>query len=206
MNSPILLSATNFRNDEHELLVKFFERGLEYFHLRKPDASPERLVAWMEKLPEKWHSRVSVHGPFSLAASLGVGGVHLRETDRSGLNQEHFRSLVNAAVEGGYRISASVHEVADLLKLDGFDYAFLSPVMDSISKRSRKGEVDKWQLPDPRPCPIVGLGGISADNVEEAMGYGFDGVAVLGDVWLNEDPLKAWKKMMQNYSKALQSS
>ncbi|MNL58746.1 Regulatory protein TenI [compost metagenome] len=86
---------------------------------------------------------------------------------------------------GGYTLSTSVHQLHDLEKLNSFDYTFYGPVFNSISKLGYTG-LSKVNLilPDQnRKIKIIGLGGITHQNIREIKKLGFDGTAVLGTIW-----------------------
>jgi thiamine-phosphate pyrophosphorylase len=98
------------------------------------------------------------------------------------------------------RQSTSLHSLQDLSQGWGaLDYAFLSPVFDSISKQGHRaaafdGDELRRLL---RGCPVdvVALGGITPARVQEARGMGFKGVAAIGSVWGAADPVRAFLEL-----------
>ena len=99
-------------------------------------------------------------------------------------------------------LSSSFHSMENLRQADGiFDYVFLSPVFDSISK---PGYVSSCVLQVEyklKTTKVIALGGIQANNISEAKKLGFDGVAALGAIW--QDPEKAeikFKELQIQYS------
>ncbi len=79
-----------------------------------------------------------------------------------------------------------------------YDYAFLSPIFDSISKAGYKSKFDLKELKSSPllrrgvGAEVIALGGIDENTIEEAISLGFDGAAVLGAIWMSEDPLKSF--------------
>ena len=74
------------------------------------------------------------------------------------------------------------------------DYVFLSPIFDSISKQGYKAAFSEELLHEAHIAGIIderviALGGITPTNARKALSLGFGGVAVLGDVWQNADPV-----------------
>lgn len=74
------------------------------------------------------------------------------------------------------------------------DYVFLSPIFNSISKQGYKAAFTEQELRQAHADGIiddkvVALGGITPVNTLKALALGFGGVAVLGDVWQNADPI-----------------
>lgn len=85
-----------------------------------------------------------------------------------------------------------------------YEYAFLSPVFDSISKQGYKGKFDLQELKNSPLLrreaggEIIALGGIDEYTIAEAISVGFKGVAVLGAVWMSDDPLKKFKELKRS--------
>jgi|HubBroStandDraft_1064217.scaffolds.fasta_scaffold221024_2 thiamine monophosphate synthase len=154
---------------EAEYMEGLLEAGLERLHLRKPGWAVEELL---ERLAPRWKSRLVVHGSAELAARHGVEKVH----------------RVN---------STSVHSWEELRALPpGLDYAFISPVFDSISKPGYQAAADLLEIPPgPLPCRPVGLGGVSADTIGLMLTRGWTGAAVLGWIW--EKPREAVSRFEQ---------
>jgi len=93
-----------------------------------------------------------------------------------------------------------------------YEYAFLSPIFDSISKPEYKAQFSsrsKTSLPGKKGFSqinpklsdsvigkkIVALGGVDFEKIELVRMIGFIGVAVLGAIWNSKDPLKEFDKM-----------
>ena len=93
----------------------------------------------------------------------------------------------------GKTISSSYHELETLAQDDfEFDYHLLSPVFSSISKQDYDGRgfdvnhIDKV---------IIGMGGVTSDNINEFKKLGFTGVGVLGGIWNSHTPIETFEKM-----------
>jgi thiamine monophosphate synthase len=154
---------------EAEYMEGLLEAGLERLHLRKPGRVVEELLV---RLAPRWGSKLVVHGDAELAARYGVERVH----------------RVN---------STSVHSWEELRALpSGLDYAFISPVFDSISKPGYRAAADLLEIPPgPLPCRPVGLGGVSTDTIGLMITRGWTGAAVLGWIW--EKPREAVSRFEQ---------
>jgi thiamine-phosphate pyrophosphorylase len=80
--------------------------------------------------------------------------------------------------------------------LNIYDYIFLSPVFDSISKNYHKSSFENGEIENvlkSRKQNIYALGGITPENAEKAFRMGFDGVGVLGYIWESDrTPLEAF--------------
>ena len=71
-----------------------------------------------------------------------------------------------------------------------YEYAFLSPIFDSISKVGYKSNFDLQELKRKFPLlsgegqgGVIALGGIDESKIETCRQLGFAGVAVLGALW-----------------------
>lgn len=67
-----------------------------------------------------------------------------------------------------------------------YDYVFLSPIFDSISKQGYKAAFTRAELTEIRAIlsqNVYALGGITFDNLKEVEQLGFCGAAMLGGFW-----------------------
>jgi thiamine-phosphate pyrophosphorylase len=94
----------------------------------------------------------------------------------------------------------SAHSFDELQKIgEDAKVCFLSPVFDSISKLGYKSKFSKQELKEGIAAwknfhhsqKLFALGGVEADNIAELAELGFDGAAVLGNVWHSSDPVEA---------------
>ena len=188
----ILISPEHDLKGEMEVLVQLFNFGITTYHLRKPDWCIEKTQRWLQQLPKDFHNLVVLHNHFVLANDFEIKGIHLNEEKRP-----FARQLSNYKI-----ISASFHSVEDLKgNTFPYEYAFLSPVFDSISKAGYKGNFDLKLLKENlremkqqnRSMPkVIGLGGVNAQNILSLKSAGFSGAGLLGSVWQNENPIKAF--------------
>lgn len=175
----IVVSQPFFFDGEVAAITALCRAGLELFHLRKPGSSAEECGALLEQLPPFCRGRIVTHDHFGLVARFGLRGVHLN--GRNPLPPPGF---------AGQR-SASCHSLEELAgrKREGFDYLFLSPVFDSLSKRGYRAAFPPEALAAAREAGVldgqrvVALGGIRPELLEQVAAWGFGGAAVLGYVW-----------------------
>jgi len=178
MDLLIVFSSESRSASEPELVTRFFENGLEIFHLRKPGAAAAQLNKYLKAIPDQFHNRIVIHSHFQLGSEFGLKGIH-----------------TNA--DSG--VSASFHSTSEIENCPyPFSHIFLSPVFDSISKPGYTSRFDLAKLAvflnnrktkNNSAPKIIALGGISASNILEIKKYGFDGAAVLGSIWESKDPL-----------------
>lgn len=183
------IAIVNEINTIHAL----FECGLGLLHVRKPDFSEEEVNAFVAAIGLEYRDRLVLHDHHSLAKALGINRIHFTEHNRNSLNA----SALKRYKELKFYVSTSTHSIKDFNDLDSnFDYAFLSPVYSSISKVNYNPTQDLFKELKSRnnfETKIIGLGGISAENIELTLTNGFDDVALLGTIWNQNNPVKKFK-------------
>ncbi len=178
----ILLSNPSTILNEHEIVNSLFEEGLNYFHLRKPQFSQMEMEDYIKRIDVSYRKNIVLHSYHDLCKKYNLKGVHYNERSPFIKEDDH---------NEGFHKSSSLHslkEVEDCVK--EFNYVFLSPIFNSISKEGYKGNFDLSELKkvvslnkakgNPK---VIALGGIDEQHLEKAKEMGFDGVAVLGALW-----------------------
>lgn len=177
---------------EQQICAALFEHGLQTLHLRKPAASINELRKWLQQLPQEYHGRVMLHTHHRLAQEFAVKGMHFREADRGAAATTEKRGLT---------FSTSFHTLEGIHKPQPyFDYAFLSPVFQSISKNNYPAAFALEELKEILPqaqLPVVALGGIASEKMPLVRELGFAGAAALGAVWQTTDPVTAFKELLK---------
>lgn len=178
---------------ETEIINELFQEGLDLLHLRKPSMSQEEMEDFIREIDMQFHHQLVLHSHYDLADDFNISRLHFRENDReNGLFKPFTDKL----------ISTSVHDIETFNALnEEWEYAFISPVFPSISKKGY-GE-DSTVLYDiknrnnPR-VKLIPLGGINENNIHEVFGSGADGAALLGAIWESEEPVKVFVKCRQS--------
>jgi thiamine-phosphate pyrophosphorylase len=194
---------------EFAMMAALLDQGLPVLHLRKPDASLEDLSSLMSRFTMLQRSRIALHPPLWLFQSCSLmEAITILESFMNSQNLERihipswFRKLLGAYFvpfcckmqQSGFLLSASIHHLNELGALKGghndlinYQYIFVSPIFDSISKPGYKRNPDLLQLDTAFNHTIseklVGLGGIGPDNLRRVKRAGFAGAAMLGAIW-----------------------
>lgn len=176
--------------NEAMLINRLFDEGLPVLHLRKPGSTLQETAILLHGINPLYYPKIALHQHHSIAGNFGIRRLHYPETARKSVSGE---TLSQQKAE--YVISTSVHSLAGYHDLaDYFDYMFLSPVFNSISKPGYQAQSFAFRKADKKShTNLIALGGIDESNCREAYDMGYDGIAVLGAVWNTEDSLRAFK-------------
>lgn len=187
----ILISNPAPVNDEHEIISQIFSEGLDIFHLRKKEFQENEMRAFIENIQQKYRGRIVLHSHYYLTADYGLKGIHVPPTFKG-------------EAPGG-TLSVSFHLPEEIQKSElPFDYGFLSPVFDSISKEGYKSRFNPDELRlflKNLNEKIIALGGIDENEIETVKKLGFSGIALLGAVWQNEHPVDKFKQISERWLK-----
>lgn len=191
----IILTPPDFFVEEDKIINSLFEEGLDLLHLRKPDSEPVYSERLLTLLPEEYHKQIVVHDHFYLKEEFNLKGIHLNSR--------------NPKAPEGYKghLSRSLHSLDELRnERKDYDYVFLSPIFDSISKSNYHAAFDEATLKQAHEEGLIdknvmALGGITIDNMNKIREYGFGGVVILGDLWnrFNIHSTKDYKELINHF-------
>lgn len=187
----IVISDSDFRSDEGQLITQLFQNGLDLLHIRKYGADEKSLLKLIDQIDVEYHSKLVLHHDHEWGRRLGLKRFHYSEKDR-----EEWKSQSWAGVKDQEIYSTSVHSLNEFNELPAhFDYAFISPVFDSISKADYKAGIFDLNERQHATAKLIALGGIQAENVTRVFQMGFDGAALLGAVWNSKNPGKTFSEI-----------
>jgi len=188
----VVLDRTSARGrDLVELLALALAGGSRMIQLREKEWPSGRVLPLAEKLRAGCAAAGAtfiVNDRVDLALAVGADGVHLGQDD---LPARAARPLLRPGMILG--ISTHSVEQARVAQADGADYVAVGSMFATTSKadfqlvgpdlmRKLRGEIR---------VPLVGIGGITPDNVSEVIQAGADGVAVISAVCAAADPKAA---------------
>jgi len=173
-----ILFSTDDAVTDISRLEKTVASDFHSFHIRKPNWSRSELETYVENLPKTWRDKSVIHHHFDLCNTYSLKGIHLNEKNRREAG----------VVSQGFKIiSTSFHSIDDLLgDHSKYEYVFLSPVFDSISKAGYRSAFSTEELRRVNKLSkhrIIALGGIKPERIDACKDMGFSGVAFLGAFW-----------------------
>ena len=182
--------------NEIQIIHSLFEEGLLLFHIRKPDFSEDEMKAFLSEIGLEFSNRLVLHSQHQLAETFGINRIHFTEKMRNETSEEKLKNWKEKA----FRLSTSVHSMRDFNTLESeFEYAFLSPIYPSISKPDYVSEINHCEEIEKRTTStkLIALGGITYENIQKTMEFGFDDVALLGTIWNSSNPIENFKLCQQ---------
>ena len=194
----VVISSTDKFHSEINSVVKLFEAGLEVFHIRKPKFGREKMEEYIKLIPKKYHSQIVIHTHHALAKKYKLMGVHLTRKHRKRKWQTSWRIRMMKMRNPKFVVTRSFHKLSDILdEKRKYNYVFLTPIYEGISKKSHSGGFSKRALMkalENSVSPVFGLGGISADKIEDLKQLGFAGAALLGSIWAEDaNPIQVFE-------------
>jgi thiamine-phosphate pyrophosphorylase len=180
-----------------ELLEALIEGGCRMVQLREKEWPSGLLLPVAERLLARARQAgvtLIVNDRVDLALAIGADGVHLGQAD---LPARVARPLLRK----GMILGVSTHSVAQAhtARDDGADYVAVGSMFPTATKPDFElvgPSLVRKLRPDIR-VPLVGIGGITHENVGEVIRAGADGVAVISAVCAAPDPAGAVRRFLE---------
>jgi thiamine-phosphate pyrophosphorylase len=180
-----------------DLLAAVIDGGCRMVQLRDKDSPSGRLLPLAERLLARARRAgvtFVVNDRVDLAAAVGADGVHLGQDDLPA-------RLARPLLRPGMILGISTHDVAQAhaARDAGVDYVAVGAMFPTATKPDFQlvGPALVRKLrPDIR-VPLVGIGGITHDNVADVIRAGADGVAVISAVCGASDPTAATRRFLE---------
>jgi thiamine-phosphate pyrophosphorylase len=176
--------------NETKHITEMFQNSLTRLHIRKPAYTISEMKKMIEQIPSEFHKNIVLHQFSELLNEYNLGGFHITQYNW------HLVDEIKLNIPSERSISMSCHSFEEIHSLTGFDYYFISPIFNSISKigylsNFTNDEIAKG-LANNSGKKIIALGGINQQNISLINSLGFEGAALLGSVWQSFNPLTEW--------------
>ncbi len=171
--------------------------GVTVLQLRDKEASSKAFYQWaleVKKLTEKYRIPLIINDRIDIALAVDAEGVHLGQQD---LPIKAARRLMGPQKILG--ASTATLEEAKKAEAEGADYIGVGALFPTETKsNTRRVSLEQLKLiKNSVSIPVVGIGGISEDNLSSIIQTGVDGVAVVSALLGKEDIQRAAKNLTQ---------
>lgn len=181
-------------------ILRMSEAGVPLIQLRLKGLDDVQLRFWAENaksICDHNGTLLLINDAPEVAASLNAWGVHLGLKD---MPITEARKLMGSAIIGG--TANSVRDI-ERRKEEGADYIGLGPFRFTMTKEGLSPVLGleglRECMPSAGDIPVIAVGGITEEDVEEILSTGVHGVAISGALTTAEDP----KAMVENILKTL---
>lgn len=179
--------------DDLSLLPALAEAGVDGFQVRSKTLDASALTAMAQQVVAQARplgATVLVNDRLDVALAAGADGVHLGARDLP----------VAAArrIAPGLLVGATCRSRTDVVTAarDGADYAGFGPVFATASKEGLPDPLGTDAVADATGVlPLVAIGGVDPTRAGEVVTAGAHGVAVIGGIWRQPDPVAAVKEL-----------
>ena len=170
----IAITQPSVIEDETRHIHELLEKGFDIVHLRKPNSDIEQCRSLLRKLSDEDIRKIIIHDHHKLINEFDLKGLHFNKN--VSLPPDDYK---------GFK-TRSCHSFEEVIKYkNDYDYVFLSPIFDSISKAGYKSAFTDEMLRD--TCvkgiiddKVVALGGVTFEKISYLKELNFGGAAMMG--------------------------
>lgn len=179
------------------------EGGVRAIQLREKGLSSRelfRLAEEVRKLTDRYGSLLFINDRVDIARAVRADGVHLGAHSMPA-------DVVKSLVGHDLLVGVSTHTLAELEDAinGGADFVTFGPVYYTPSKAKYGEPVGTAALKEAcaqaGDLPVLALGGITPDRVEDVLAAGARGVGVVSSIFGAEDPKGAAYSLVQKFTK-----
>lgn len=196
-------TTTQTRFTHYQLAEMAIKGGADTIQFRQKTGTTRQLVETVQGLQSictRYGVPLIVNDRADIALAVGTAGVHFGQED---LPIAIGRRILPRKII----IGASARTQEQLLQAvaDGADYIGFGSIYRTSSKpdaESPKGLEALRKMSEIANCPVIAIGGITADTAYEAIRAGAHGVAVISAVCAQPDPVLATRRLLAEIERA----
>lgn len=173
----IAITVPQMIDEDAYLISNLLKMGIYSVHLRKPEASIYECRTLLAKLTKEERAKIIIHDYPELYTEFSLKGIHINK---------NITSLPDGY--NGFK-TRSCHSFEEIERYKAeYDYLFLSPIFDSISKVGYKSGFTKEELLKASISgiidhKIIALGGVTLDKLPYLKQLNFGGIAMIGGIY-----------------------
>ena len=173
----IAITVPKMIDEDAYLISNLLKMGIYSVHLRKPEASINECRQLLSQLTDAERAKIIIHDYPELYTEFSLKGIHINK---------NITSLPDGY--NGFK-TRSCHSFEEIERYKTeYDYLFLSPIFDSISKVGYKSGFTKEELLKASTSGIIdhkviALGGITLDMMPYFRELNFGGIAMIGGIY-----------------------
>ena len=166
-------------------------QGLSVFQLRAKTISENKqidILRDLKKALKNTHTQICINDSVSIASKAGdfIDILHLGQSD---MQPEKAKTYINENIKIGLSITkeSQINNIPDCI-----DYIGVGPIYKTNSKEDADrpiGEKVLKQIIQKVDVPVVAIGGINLQNVNNLMRLGVSGIAVISNILNDQKPL-----------------
>jgi thiamine-phosphate pyrophosphorylase len=199
----LVQSSPKMVEGEAEIVKELFDLGLETFHLRKKSVSTRQLEEFLQVIPRKYWSKIVLHSHYKLVLKYDLKGIHLNRKFRKQKFVFWLRLFYFKFKKPDLQVSSSFNNLSSLYNdTNRYDYVFLSPVFDSITKSGYQSSFSQHNLAVAlmkTKHKTMALGGIQTNRFDSIKEMGFAGMVLSDALWNAENSVEMFKTAMQKF-------
>lgn len=173
----IAITTPEITDEDTYLISNLIKIGIDSVHLRKPKSTISECRRLLARLNAEQRAKIIIHDFAELYDEFDLKGIHINK---------NVETLPDGY--GGCK-SRSCHSFEEIVRYKSeYDYLFLSPIFDSISKEDYKSCFSAEALE--RACEegiidekVIALGGVTLDKIAYLKKLNFGGVAMIGGIY-----------------------
>ena len=173
----IAITVPKMIDEDAYLISNLLKMGIHSIHLRKPEANIDECRQLLTKLTDAERAKIIIHDYPELYTEFSLKGIHINK---------NITSLPDGY--NGFK-TRSCHSFEEIKRYKTeYDYLFLSPIFDSISKVGYKSRFTQEELLKASTSGIIdhkviALGGITLDMMPYFRELNFGGIAMIGGIY-----------------------
>ena len=198
-------TTTQTRFNHYQIAEMAIKGGADTIQFRQKAGTTRQLIETLEGLQSictRYGVPLIVNDRADIALAVGAAGVHLGQDDLPiAIGRRLFPR--NAIIGASARTEEHIMQAVD----DGADYIGFGPIFRTSSKLdvdSPKGLESLRQVSEIASCPVIAIGGVTADTAYETIRAGAHGVAVISAVCSQPNPVSASRQLLAEIERAKQ--